>query len=201
VARSGPSAFVFPGTCAITPPKAEEVSLAVNGFFRCSGALFHVFSEAQAKRIFDAVYGQPEGQISASAADICCLMTIAAVGAQYEHGNYELQTDTAFYDIAKHYFDDIVNQEGLDAIKVCILLSMYNVFEKSMVALAYIGKSFNKYLHIEFFDVLTSRHTEVGLSLSRQYHMVLEQHRRRDSQLGTLSESKHIWRTLVFLSR
>ncbi|KAF3026713.1 hypothetical protein E8E14_014721 [Neopestalotiopsis sp. 37M] len=179
VARSGPSHFVFPGTCAITPPKAEEVSLAVSGFFRCSGALFHVFSEAQARKIFDAVYGQPDGQMNASAADICCLMTIAAVGAQYEHGNYELQTETAFYDIAKHYFDDIVNQEGLDAIKVCILLSMYNVFEKSMVALAYI---------------------EVGLSLSRQYQMVLEQRKRPDSQLGALSESKHIWRTLVFLS-
>lgn len=80
--------------------------------------------------------------MNASAAEICCLMTIAAVGAQYEHGNYVLQTETAFYDIAKHYFDDIVNQEGLDAIKVCILLSMYNVFEKSVVALAYIGKLF-----------------------------------------------------------
>ncbi|ETS82890.1 hypothetical protein PFICI_04766 [Pestalotiopsis fici W106-1] len=179
VARSGPSSFVFPGTCAITPPRAEEVSLAVSGFFRCSGALFHVFSEDQARKIYDAVYGEPEAQMNASAADICCLMTIAAVGAQYEHGNYDLQTETAFYDIAKHYFDDIVNQEGLDAIKVCILLSMYNVFEKSTVALAYI---------------------EVGLSLSRQYQMVLEQRKRPDSQPGALSESKHIWRTLVFLS-
>lgn len=87
-------------------------------------------------------------------------MSIAAVGAQYGHGNPEAHSDTAYYDIAKHYFDDIVHEGGLDAIKVCILLSMYNIFEKSTVALAYIGMFL-------FFTYTTSpRHTDVVVQRS-----------------------------------
>lgn len=90
-------------------------------------------------QMYDVVYGRSADPENASNSHICCLMSVAAIGAQYEHSSHDLVTETAFYDIAKHYFDHIVQEGGLDAVKVCVMLSLYNIMHKHTVALAYVG--------------------------------------------------------------
>lgn len=129
-----------PGVFQVTLPSAEEVARATRGFFKCSGRLFHVFTEMQVAEFHDTVYGGSNNPNIAYSNSVCCLMSVAAVGAQYEHGTYELQTEAAFYDIARHYFDSVVQGETLSAIKVCALLALYNILAKAAVALSYAGR-------------------------------------------------------------
>lgn len=89
--------------------------------------------------MYKAVYDCPAEPEEASNAQICCLMSVSAIGAQYEWGNYDLQTEAPFYDIAKYYFDNIVQDAELDSIKVCVMLALYNIMNKATVALAYVG--------------------------------------------------------------
>lgn len=63
---------------------------------------------------------------------------VAAVGTQHLHEAIYTAVEEAFYDLARHYQDDMLQLYPLDAIKVCTLLAMYNVFNKANVALAYV---------------------------------------------------------------
>lgn len=89
--------------------------------------------------MYDTVYRLPDNTLSPSNRNICCVMAVAAVGAQYEHSSNELRTEAAFYDIARHYFDHIVEFAELDAIKVCVMMAMYNILTRETVALTYVG--------------------------------------------------------------
>ena len=74
------------------------------------------------------------------AADICSVMAVAAVGAQYLPDIFSHETITGFYNIAKYLFDDVVEHEPLHAVKVCTLFAHYHVLDRGTVALAYVGK-------------------------------------------------------------
>jgi hypothetical protein len=54
--------------------------------------------------------------------------------------DFSLETETYFYDLARHYFDAVVEYHPLRAIKVCTLLAQYNIMSKCMVSLAYVGE-------------------------------------------------------------
>lgn len=191
------------GSCCITLPDANDVARAVQGFFRCSGKIFHVYTEEEVNTMHNAVYGVSGKTKFPSPPIICCLMSVAAVGAQYEHGTYDLQTEAAFYDIAKHYFDDIVQDKGLDAIKVSVMLSIYNIMHKTTAALAYIGRSWIKqrYWHVYGNPLLTSTNAEIGLSLLRQYQMGIKESGCGEVPVFSFAEIKQTWRALTFLSR
>jgi hypothetical protein len=134
-----PSALIIPGTTRIALPEAEHVSRAIDGFYHCSGNLFHVFSEAQTRALYDTIYNQPDGFLNASTSEICSLMAVAAVGAEYDNSDYAHQARPIFYDLTKYYFDNLVQSQSLDAVKVCTLLSVRNIMSKATVALAYLG--------------------------------------------------------------
>ncbi|KAH6659207.1 hypothetical protein BKA67DRAFT_529380 [Truncatella angustata] len=173
------SVLASSGAYRITLPDPKEVDRAIRGFFKCSGRLFHVFSKPQISEFFHSVYNRSDDPLNASDSTLCCLMSVAAIGAQYEHGTYELKTEAAFYNIARHYFDDIVQSQGLDAIKVCALLALYNILAKATVALSYV---------------------EIGLSLSRQFSITNPEQKYSELSPATFTESKHAWRTLTFMS-
>ncbi|KAM0810219.1 putative Transcription factor domain-containing protein [Seiridium cardinale] len=147
--------------------------------FQC--LLVHIESSYQMQKmslkLFISSFSVVEDYFTISAWRTWGAMFSSQVGAQYD--SYDLKTDTAFYDIAKHYFDSIVQDEGLDPIKVCVLLSVYNIMHKATVALAYV---------------------EVGLSLSRQLKMASEGRKHPLSPASAFTEKKHTWRTLTFLS-
>ncbi|KAI1429321.1 hypothetical protein F5Y12DRAFT_710226 [Xylaria sp. FL1777] len=160
-------------------PSAPVTNSAIDGFFSCSGKLFHVFSEAQVSRIAESVYSEMDTESEDRRADIGSLMAVAAVGSQYANTVIEDKVRETFYNVAKFYLEDVITRRPLESIKVCTLLCMYNVFGKATVSLAY---------------------SDVGLGMCDRYGLHCQQR-----QLGGITDSTWIdyrktWRTLVFLS-
>lgn len=72
-------------------------------------------------------------------AAVCCLAAVASVGVQYNADAFEAGTDGVFYDVARHFFENLMEEKPLDAIKTCSVLAMYNIMNKATVSLAYLG--------------------------------------------------------------
>ncbi|KAK4450192.1 nitrogen assimilation transcription factor nit-4 [Podospora aff. communis PSN243] len=123
-------------------PKEDATRAAVRNFYACSGGLFHAFPQYQIEEycrgIFDKDYRLDVSQRVA----ICCVSCVAAVGVQYyptgSNKNVDRSSAALLYDISRHYFADILEEQPLEAIKVCAILAMYNVLEKSTAGLAYV---------------------------------------------------------------
>ncbi|KAI0441934.1 hypothetical protein F4803DRAFT_562707 [Xylaria telfairii] len=118
-------------------PNTPVTKRAIDGFFSCSGKLFHVFSQSQVSDIVDSVYSEPDSESEGRKASIGSLMAVAAVGSQYANTAIDNKVQETFYTFAKYHLDAVITQRPLDAIKVCTLLCMYNVFGKATVSLAY----------------------------------------------------------------
>ena len=121
-------------------PSAQATRGAIQSFYSSAGKLFHVFTKQQTEQFYKMVFG-PDGRpnISQKVA-ICCLSAVAAVGIQYNPGDFDPGSECVFYDVARHYFVDVVEERPLDAIKVCCMLAMFNVMDKATVAIAYLGR-------------------------------------------------------------
>ncbi|GAW22559.1 hypothetical protein ANO14919_120990 [Xylariales sp. No.14919] len=184
--QPGPDA-PFPPTLASQPlgstPQASLPSPlltqeAIDSFFSCSGKLFHVFNNTQVSRLADSVWNGAENGSQSWKADVCCVMAVAAAGAQYANTTEDSSSADVFYHIAKRYLDELLETRPLDAIKVCTLLCFYNVMDKALTSLIY---------------------AEAGISLCRRFGL---SNRHRGS--STLTDSmwvdyRRAWRTLIFL--
>ncbi|KAK0652714.1 hypothetical protein B0T16DRAFT_104773 [Cercophora newfieldiana] len=122
-------------------PNAEATRAAIQNFYARSGGLFYAFPKKQIEEycrgVFDRGYRLDVSQRVA----ICCLCSVAAVGVQYAIpgvDNMDRSTAPVFYDISRHYFADILEEQPLEAIKVCAILAMYNVMIKATAGLAYV---------------------------------------------------------------
>ncbi|KAI1391592.1 uncharacterized protein F4822DRAFT_442532 [Hypoxylon trugodes] len=159
-------------------PTASTTQTAVDGFFSCSGKLFHVFSRTQVAEIFQSVF-QSQGESDSGRdqkSDLCCLMAIAAVGCQYSQDETDREVEDIFYCLAQHHLDDVMETRPMDAIKVCTLFGMYNIFKKATASLAYV---------------------DIGLGICRRFGL--------DSEILTPKDLvwfdyRKTWRTLIFLS-
>ncbi|KAH8898589.1 hypothetical protein GQ53DRAFT_712005 [Thozetella sp. PMI_491] len=161
-------------------PPPDVARHTVDSFFDCSGRLFHLFSRDQMSDYFDIIY-QIEGTASGPALELAlgCLLSVAAVGAQYAAGGTSHEMEKSLYTSAKGYLDPILESHPLDAIKVCTLLAMYNIMDKTTVALSYV---------------------EVGLSLCRRNGLDCKTCQRPGlSQVEWLGY-RRAWRTLLFFS-
>ncbi|KAJ4014779.1 hypothetical protein NW758_015148, partial [Fusarium oxysporum] len=128
------SAFLI----SVVIPSASTTQAAVDSFFSSSGKLFHVFSREQVSGYYKDVFGRDGCPIPNQKTAICYLAAVAAVGVQYNAGDFEASIEGVFYDLARHFFGSFMEVQPLDAIKVCALLAMYNIMNKATVSLAYI---------------------------------------------------------------
>jgi hypothetical protein len=119
-------------------PNAKDVREATDGFFSCSGRLFHVFSQEQVEEHYNITFQQDSGKNRELS--ICCLAAVAAVGTQYSPSLDDSPIEGTFYLIAKHHLDYVIENSPFDAVKVIALLAMYNIMTKKSVSLAYVGK-------------------------------------------------------------
>ena len=119
-------------------PSAELTRYCVNGFFDCSGKLFHVFDRDQAQEAFDAVFnGSEDAKDKVSVCNICA---IAAVGSLYLKDEPLLlvaQIGEVFYRLTKTYLEDVIERDPVTGVRIAILLTHYNVLTKQTTALAY----------------------------------------------------------------
>jgi hypothetical protein len=70
---------------------------------------------------------------------ICCLCAVAAVGIQYNPGDFPSGMEKTFHDTSRRFFSEIMEERPLDTIKVCTMFSLYYIMNKATVALAYVG--------------------------------------------------------------
>jgi hypothetical protein len=127
---------------SLVMPNAAVTQRAVDSFFTSAGKLFHVFSKEQVDRSLEDVFGPKRMTAGNQRSAVCCLASVAAVGVQYNTDGFGEGLDETFYDVARHYFVDVIEHRPLDAIKVCTLLAQYNIMNKATVSVAYIGKFF-----------------------------------------------------------
>ncbi|KAK0612501.1 hypothetical protein B0T17DRAFT_543828 [Bombardia bombarda] len=197
-AVSGASSLSGQRTIHLQIPNESLTTKAVEGFFSSSGKLFHVFSREQVDRCYRTVFetnltepdqasqevavgsdrGEKELQRKAST---CCLMAVAAVGAQYIHGTLDQETEDACYDVARHYLDSVIEHQPLDAVKVCVLLAMYNIMNKSTLALVYVESGLS----------MAARHGLDSRSAVQQHPLLSP---------AQWVDYRKTWRTLVFLA-
>lgn len=141
-----------------------NVEKGVTGFFSCSGKLFHVFTEQQVAN-YRAVLLSADSLNAQKASAICCIAAVVAIGLQYTHESNDYATEQVFYGIAKHHHDDLIETNALDALKVCSLFAMYNVFGKMTVALAYVG---NDSLYLSLKGGTDWPFLDIGLGLCQR---------------------------------
>lgn len=138
-AQKGLSIDVSRSLVSLVIPSANTTQAAVDSFFNSSGRIFHVFSREQALRYHKDVFSNDGCTMANQKTAICCLAAVAAVGVQYNGDDFDVGTDGVFYDVARHFFENLVEEQPLDAIKVCTMLAMYNMLNKATVSLAYLG--------------------------------------------------------------
>ncbi|KAI3579731.1 hypothetical protein IWW34DRAFT_908952 [Fusarium oxysporum f. sp. albedinis] len=169
------SAFLI----SVVIPSASTTQAAVDSFFSSSGKLFHVFSREQVSGYYKDVFGRDGCPIPNQKTAICCLAAVAAVGVQYNAGDFEASIEGVFYDLARHFFGSFMEEQPLDAIKVCALLAMYNIMNKATVSLAYI---------------------EIGLNMSKKHNLNDRCYHYPGLSPEEWVDYRRTWRTLLWLS-
>ncbi|QKD57570.2 uncharacterized protein FOBCDRAFT_140392 [Fusarium oxysporum Fo47] len=160
-------------------PSASTTQAAVESFFSSSGKLFHVFSREQVSGYYKDVFGRDGCPIPRQKTAICCLAAVAAVGVQYNAGDFEVAIEGVFYDLARQFFGSFMEEQPLDAIKVCALLAMYNIMNKATVSLAYI---------------------EIGLNMSKKHNLIDKCYHYPGLSPEEWVDYRRTWRTLLWLS-
>jgi hypothetical protein len=120
---------------------SEKLKKGIESFFMRGGSMFHVFSRDEMSSHWESFFDSDNH--SGRNSTIACLSAVAAVGYQWLVEVAEKQTGNAFYSISRHYLEDLLHFRPFDGIKVCTLMSMFNVLNRPTISLVYVGK-FNR---------------------------------------------------------
>lgn len=152
----------------IASPYVRDEHAIVNGldgllewFFNCVGALFYIMNRNEVQQKMEALRASPDaytplGDLVASgkdlhiatiAAELAGMASIGVVHAQLADPATAPPANLAdyFYAVAKMGLDAAIESNPSRAVKICALLSMYNIVVHAKVALAYLGT----YIHSE----------------------------------------------------
>lgn len=121
-------------------PSAKTTWAGVQSFFSATGKLFHIYTQQQMQDYYRAVFGVDGKPDTSRKLEICCLYAFAAVGIQYNAGDFKKGLGEAFHGVSRRFFSEVMEDRPLDTIKVCTLFAMYNILDKATVALAYVGE-------------------------------------------------------------
>jgi hypothetical protein len=124
----------------------------INEFFNCSGKFFYVFSQEELARYQQ--YALEHDDLAIRKAAICYISAVAAVGTQYLHEVDTRGAEKSLYELTRYYFEDVLQSYPLHAVKVCILLALYNIIGKPTVALAHVGEFWRDPNLIKLYEVL-----------------------------------------------
>ncbi|KAH7131133.1 nitrate assimilation regulatory protein nirA [Dactylonectria macrodidyma] len=160
-------------------PEAAITAQALEAFFSCSGKLFHVFVKDRISEYYSEICVADGVLPEDLKAKACCVMAVAAVGAQYLPDRFTKEEEARFYNFAKHSFEALIEQQPIYAVKVCTLLAQYNILGKSLVALVYV---------------------EIGLSMSRMFGLGQKAVQPNSTVQFDRNDMRKTWRTLVFFS-
>lgn len=120
------------------PPSLETISRCISGFIRGTSTLLFVLPEYEAMELINAIYHPGTGHNRPTNSGLCELLSIAAVGSQYEDIGQE--TQMKLFRSAKWYLDSgFGGGDSLRKMRTLMLVGMFLIFEKSFWARTYIG--------------------------------------------------------------
>jgi hypothetical protein len=120
-------------------PSAQTTWAYVQKFFGSSNELFHVFSPEQMESYYNAVFSADGKADTTQKLAICCLCTVAAIGARYNPDSSQPQLAEIFHNASRYYLTDAMEKWSLESIKVCTLHALYHR-NKTTAALPYVSK-------------------------------------------------------------
>ncbi|KAF2019938.1 hypothetical protein BU24DRAFT_129893 [Aaosphaeria arxii CBS 175.79] len=167
---------------------------AVDMFFSSTGLLFYIVPKDQQESLFRSALSRDDGPMPLDSpfvdllrnstgleakARLAEISGMAAIGLLYlriadeEHAPPEKMAHY-FYSIAKQMLDSAVEANPLRAMKVCALLTLYNIYVKARVAMAYV---------------------ELGLGLAQLHGLNDKNHETMGAD--ELLDYRRTWRTLL----
>jgi hypothetical protein len=152
--------------------QSDTFKHAFSVFLQCTATLFHVYSQEQVNEVLDSFLHIKE---PVSLSTLCEACSIAAVGSRYSRSAIPAERGGYYFNVSKLLLDDCIEKSPLKAIKVCALLAMCNIVNKSTVAFAYV---------------------ELGLAIARLQGL-FAQDRPLALDVETWIDSKKVFRSLV----
>lgn len=107
----------------------------VDCFFTCTGTLFYVFNPEDATKLFHSVYLDTGG---ASKATIGALYSLVCVASQYDDAQIDSSLRQSYYETAKFYLNDCIEEDVVLGMRVLCCLAMYCVMDKRLTAWTWI---------------------------------------------------------------
>jgi hypothetical protein len=111
----------------------------VDCFFSCTGTLFYIFNPEDATKLFYSVYLDTGG---ASKATIGALYSIVCVASQYDDVQLDSALRQSYYETAKFYLDDCIEEDVVLGMRVLCCLAIYCVMDKRLTAWTWICRWF-----------------------------------------------------------
>jgi hypothetical protein len=173
-----------PASWTSSAPASWTTQRAIDAFFYHVGHLFHVYSRQQlhdfAREDVQAPSQDLDGASKAvKAVGPASVSAVAAVGCQYIDDAQDGSAGVAHYDTARFHLDAIFESHLPDAIKLCVLLALYNLPSKATAALSYV---------------------EMGLGLARRLGLDHDEYRDADVSPHIWLQYRKAWRALTFFS-
>ncbi|KAK0625039.1 hypothetical protein B0T17DRAFT_259156 [Bombardia bombarda] len=97
--------------------------------------LFCSYTQAETDIMLENLTKAP---VALKKAQLCQLCAMASVGAHFSRGGISTELEDYFYDVAKVFFDDCIEESPPAALRVCALLVTRNIVTRPSAALAYI---------------------------------------------------------------
>jgi len=123
------------GVLEIALPDVKTFKKAMARLHDFTGSLFHSFTSEEIQEMTAEIDKKELSHLSK--ASLCEISSMAAISSLYSRGEVASELSESLYVVAKHFLDDAIEADPYRAIKVCVLLSMYNIVNKGTVALAY----------------------------------------------------------------
>lgn len=123
------------------PPPLGTISQCISGFIRGTSTFLYILPEYEAMELINAIYHPGAGRNRSTNSKLCEILSIAAVGSQYEEA-IDQEIQIALFRSAKWYLDSGFGREDgvLKKMRTSMLVGLYLIFEKSFWARDYIGR-------------------------------------------------------------
>jgi hypothetical protein len=117
---------------------ASVTRVLVNYFYQCTGTLFYIFSPEESAELYRAVYTDPEGATKATLGALCA---VACVASQYDDLMIESSLRRSYYETAKFYLDECIEEDEVLGMRVLCCLAIYCAMDKRLTAWTWVCKS------------------------------------------------------------
>lgn len=124
--------------CSRKLANASATRALIECFHQNTGTLFFIFTPDEAAELFRSVYLDQQGPTKASLGAICA---IACVASQYDETTIDQSVRQSYYETAKFYLDDCIEEDEVLGMRVLCLLSIYCAMDKRLTAWTWIRKS------------------------------------------------------------